>query len=85
MGVESGVGRGGYTGDEGKDGFPAPTSYVGVLLAWIQGCILVPCPDGGVDLEWRGGAKRVLVSLKGRRVGAEHGRWGMGGFSALSA
>lgn len=39
----------------------------------------------GVDLEWCGGAKRVLVSLKGRRVGAEHGRWGIGGFSVLSA
>ena len=42
------MGRGGYTGDEGKDGFPAPTFYVGVLLAWIQGCILVPWCRPGV-------------------------------------
>lgn len=45
----------------------------------------MPWPDGGVDLEWRGGAKRVLGPLKGRRVGAEHGRWRMGESSALSA
>ena len=37
----------------------------------------MPWPDGGVDLEWHGGAKRVLGPLKGRRAGAEHGRWRM--------
>lgn len=65
-----------------------PPPSAGALLAWIQGCILVPWTASSLtgscaDLELRSAGQEGWVPLKaGRRVVAECGKWSMGGPSA---